>query len=643
MEDSNMKAALIILLFTGLFIIPAWANLGLSPDISYPAVYATKSGKLEVFFRGENNHLIWKRFNGSKWSGGVNLGGHLTASPAVTSLKPGRLDVFVRGRSGHLVHRWWNGSQWSGWINLGGHLTSSPAATSCREGKIDVFVRGLNGHLVQRTFSNNRWSGWINLGGDLTSAPAVTAPAANHLEVFVRGKNHHLVRRSWRGSWSGWINLGGDLFSAPAVTSTNTKNLHVFARSAAGKLLYRLFDGRRWQGWTDLGGHLSAAPAVAASTQELVVRASHHGASPTGQVHKKVKVSVRGKRAGHVAPLAGQRVKKIHLLVRGKNGHLVHRSLKGGRWSGWRNLGENLSGKLRARLKILTYNIYGTSKSRCSARAKRLGKMIANVKPPYDIVGVQEFYASIDADLFTCDSKHFEQAIWSTGRYRNSNNYYRFYPKARFKPDGGIGIFTLHPIMKFDYWNWRDNVSRFKAQEGFIFSRIQIPRTRIMVDIYVVHVSSGSGNRNKRKNQLIQLAKKIHQLSRNSGNPVIVMGDFNIGGPPTYKGNSGYRGQILKYLRHPEDLWMKTNPASPGYTYDCTHNKTARDQGCNSRKRIDYILTLSDPYFTNSPYKILLNKKSDLRIIKWKAITQPTLVDVSDHYGLEATIEIRDK
>lgn len=624
------------------FVLPSFGGAAVRsaathlPEVAAPAVIALDGGRLELFVRGRNRELVQRSWNGSTWSGWKNLGGDLSAAPTVTSSRPGRLDVFVRGAGGDLVHRFFVDGRWSGWINLGGDLTSAPAAVSPSPGRIDVFVRGAKGELVQRTHAGGRWGGWRNLGGSLSSAPAAIAFAPNRLEVFVRRPDLTLVQRSYDGSrWGGWRLFGGDLTAAPTVAGTSPNDLHVFVRGAGGELVQRSWDGRTWSGWKNLGGTLSAGPAATA----------------TGNG-------------------------RLEVFVRGAGDDLVQRSYDGRLWSGWRNLGGDLRGELHARLRILTHNVYGLGKAWCRFRAREFGWRVARAQPAYDIVALQEYYNTPDLDISTCDAGPLRNAIWSTGRYRNSNNYYRHYPEVRAKPDGGISLFTLHPVRKFDHWRWKnDRQTGAKAAEGFIFARIEIPNTGVTLDTYIVHLNSGPDcdgtrlkdgscfppwrdNGERRRGQLRQLRDQIAKHSRTSRNPVLVLGDFNIGGPPSKGGNPGYK-DILAILRNPDDLWMSARPRENGYTFDCRANTTAALSGCDYQNRIDYILAATDPSLTNSPYLVTVSKKLDIDLVRWRvepsrlSASERRLVEryggfrsgppnVADHFGLEAVIEIRD-
>jgi endonuclease/exonuclease/phosphatase family metal-dependent hydrolase len=378
--------------------------------------------------------------------------------------------------------------------------------------------------------------------------------------------------------------------------------------------VHRIWNGASWSGWRNLGGTLTSAPAAAVSGG------------------------------------------RIDVFVRGSTNDLVQRTWSAGRWSGWRNLGGDLRGRLRARLRLLTHNVYGLDGSLCAARAREFGRRVAHARPAYDIVAVQEYYNVPDFDIGTCDAGPLSESIWSTGRYRNPDNYYRFYPEVSWQPDGGVGIFTLHAITSFGDWRWdNDSQSSPKSAEGFVFARIRIPQAGISVDTYVVHLNSGGDNYERRRLQLQQLRRKIAELSRSSRNPVLVMGDFNIGGPPSNNGNLGYP-EIRSVLGYPQDLWLQAWPRSNGWTYDCELNSVAARSGCAGRERIDYVLVLTDPALTTSPFTVTVARRADVGVVRWRT-ERERLTElerayadatggpphVSDHWGVEATIEIRDR
>lgn len=310
-------------------------------------------------------------------------------------------------------------------------------------------------------------------------------------------------------------------------------------------------------------------------------------------------------------------------------------------------------GQLISRLRILTYNVYSLTEGDCETRARTFGEKVALSGSwrgqTYDIVGVQEYYKYHLFDFGkTCDSDDLTNAIHSEGHYLNSDNVRIFRPVIPWKHNGGLGVFTLHPITMFRDWQWSNDTQSWpKAGQGFIFTRIVIPFTELSVDVYVVHINSGGNNHAVRKKQLNQLATKIQELSRSSGNPVLVIGDFNIGGPPPTvapPGNPGYE-DIMEALHDPRDLWLEANPAAEpetGYTTGCwIYSGDA--SGCDGRERIDFIFLLTHPDLTSNPFQIVIAEPGVSRV-RWAEPTHvnyPPIRYVSDHFGVEATIEVR--
>lgn len=310
-------------------------------------------------------------------------------------------------------------------------------------------------------------------------------------------------------------------------------------------------------------------------------------------------------------------------------------------------------GPVRFKLRVLTHNVFGQPEADCEKRATQLGADIAWSQPAYDIVAVQEYFDTTDAGLRSCSSKHLKDAI--TGppeyRYRNSDNRYLFKPTGEWyqlQADGGVGIFTLHSIEQHKEWEWDNAPHQFRVQ-GFIFARIRIPNTPVTVDTYVVHPhSKGEGcDLDCNRSNMQQLADTISRFSRTSGNPVLVMGDFNIDANPD--GNPAYQA-IMDALHGPRDLWKEAHPnADPteGYTKD--HCGTVENYECEpgvDGKRIDYIFVPTHPSLTSSPYEIVIVNPDDVRVIKWTYLPDEYPYfrhRVSDHFGLGAAIEIRDR
>ena len=79
----------------------------------------------------------------------------MTTAPAAVSWGPNRIDVFYRGGDNALWHRAWNGSEWTGEEKLPSIMTSAPAAVSWGPDRIDVFYRGADNALWHRAWNGS--------------------------------------------------------------------------------------------------------------------------------------------------------------------------------------------------------------------------------------------------------------------------------------------------------------------------------------------------------------------------------------------------------------------------------------------------------------------------------------------------------
>lgn len=325
----------------------------------------------------------------------------------------------------------------------------------------------------------------------------------------------------------------------------------------------------------------------------------------------------------------------------------------------------------QARLRVLTHNVFGFSPNNCKLREATFGNQVAQANPRYDIVGVQEYYYD---EWGTCENLLNE--IQATGRYPElDKNYWIYKPKTSgtiFFPSGGIGIFSFHPMTELADNEWDEEQDWFNFRQGFIFARIPIPGTPVTLDVYVTHMlgrEADGCDEECHEKELLELRASIEQRAALSGNPVIVMGDFNLGGSPLPRtgqtqpvpcGNSGH-DKIMSVLRNPRDLWLEahsnpvtasselTHPANRGFTRDCVENsilQCSQDaQPCAAeadqpRHRIDYIFVITHPSLTTNPYDILITDPNDVRLVTWR-VPPPEDHHVSDHFGIEATFEIR--
>lgn len=368
---------------------------------------------------------------------------------------------------------------------------------------------------------------------------------------------------------------------------------------------------------------------------------------------------------------------------------------------GWALLGSATSASanepFQVQLRLLDHNVFGFDENNCALRATGFGHIVANAEPAYDIVALNEFYNIGPFAINICDALWLANSILCTGRYTNPDNSVLFEPDDG-SPDGGLGIYTLGSICETHelMWSFQDFVD---PRQGALFTRVAIPNSTVTLDVYVVHThSSGDGcDRCCHEQQLLELNAFIQAQSARSGNPVIVMGDFNIGGPPACCGNEGFE-DITSILSAPRDLWWEANPCGDPPRMYCGDPIAACDDGpegcchlaecegfdsplmnvcvdedpgnCSSvfclaapapeecdgwggytrtgcqneidpppnPERIDYIFVLEHPAFSSSAFEVEL---VDARVADWVVrVSSENYIHVSDHLGLEATINI---
>lgn len=294
-------------------------------------------------------------------------------------------------------------------------------------------------------------------------------------------------------------------------------------------------------------------------------------------------------------------------------------------------------------IRVLAMNVYGQSPDSdgdCEERLRRTGELIANARPPYDIVGLTEVHPNYP--ISTCDGQALVEGIQMDGEYGQGKHRWG-HPEVDWSSDGGLALFSTR---EFDWSPYSEHAHRFsfdpwgRLPHGFIFSSIKVADD-VWIDVYVVHLHSQHSwftdcDRDCRYEELEELAKGIRERSANSGNPVIVMGDFNIGGPSpspsACNGNCGY-SDIMDVLRNPRDLWRETGSTLPGGTHEVGGSSAIG-------QRIDYIFVMSDPYFYDSKYEIFLAGRDQFEIVDWRMDDGEP---VSDHLGLSATLEIRER
>ncbi len=175
---------------------------------SAPAVTSWAPGRIDLVVLGTDSHFYWRDLDANKWSGAwlaigtpsmpATIGEH----PAVSTSGPGRLDVFYRGQDNKLWQAFMLNSGWTDWFQPpgteAGTLNAAPAATSWNGGPADghvretVFVHGTDHHLYATTYDAG-WSPWAVQGSPsdfLQGAPGVPTTLVSQPYVLAWGTDN---------------------------------------------------------------------------------------------------------------------------------------------------------------------------------------------------------------------------------------------------------------------------------------------------------------------------------------------------------------------------------------------------------------------------------------------------------------------
>jgi hypothetical protein len=185
-----------------------------------------------------------------------------------------------------------------------GLIAASDPAIVAQGTLLHLFVRGADGMLWYSPWTGGGQAPFQSLGGPVQGGPAAASLGPGHLDVFVRGMNNALYHKVFTsGRWSGWGRIAEDVTSDPAVVTPDRSRMDLFVRGRDGALYHRQWNPQTdWQSWQSLGGPVQGGPAAASLGP------------------------------GH-----------LDVFVRGANNALIHKFFASGRWSGWSQLGNDLT------------------------------------------------------------------------------------------------------------------------------------------------------------------------------------------------------------------------------------------------------------------------------------------------------------
>jgi hypothetical protein len=251
-----------------------------------PAAVSTADSELDVFSFNGSTSLVNLSFTiAAGWVTKPTISipfSHRAAASSqatVASWEPGRLDVFWRGADNHLKHIWRSsyGASWTAVEDLGETLNSSPAAVSSDTLKIDVFWQASNGELRHKWFPScagcNTWSTSVarTSANVVFTSPTVASWEPGRLDIFWGSPSQLL--HTWRFTdgtwWSGGVqNLGGQHTATPAAVSWGPNRIDVIRANSFGNDIEHMV----WQITSPsdpLFAERPRAPTVVASNDQI--------------------------------------------------------------------------------------------------------------------------------------------------------------------------------------------------------------------------------------------------------------------------------------------------------------------------------------------------------------------------------------
>ena len=274
-------------------------------------------------------------------------------------------------------------------------------------------------------------------------------------------------------------------------------------------------------------------------------------------------------------------------------------------------------------IKILSLNMWSVPVQRklVFARAEAVGRELA--KNDYDMVLFQEV---------------FTRGVRTTTLYhlgdRGYEDRYQRTPFARL--NSGLFNLSKFPIIKTSFMPFRScGGLQCVSKKGILYMQVRLPQGEL-VDVFNLHAQAveltpGTIIRSYQFNQMRSFIDLINDGSK----PVIIVGDFNV------DGNSQEYGVFQQSLYDFKDVWNEINLGQPGYTWDpLTNYWAAGDWIDNSGpQRLDYIWVRDGKKhkWNIQDMQVVFNSK----LPWWGSGDNPKHILVSDHYGIEATLELQ--
>lgn len=236
----------------------------------------------------------------------------------------------------------------AGWVALDGSLAGAPDACRSSTGDVYVVARGTDdGGWIKRQHPDGKWTPWISIGGRLTSDISVICVPDGTARAFARHHDQTIAVHSTNPR-DGWESLGGRIDGTPDAAVSSKGVIDVVMRGSDEMVWHARFTGTAWLPWRSLGVRTTTDPAIARLSDdrvEIIVTQGegvpHHGTLPESGPMTVTSMGgvVRG---SPDASSTGDG--RMDVVARGPDDGVLHNSYDGERWSGWKNLGGDVSG-----------------------------------------------------------------------------------------------------------------------------------------------------------------------------------------------------------------------------------------------------------------------------------------------------------
>jgi endonuclease/exonuclease/phosphatase family metal-dependent hydrolase len=297
-------------------------------------------------------------------------------------------------------------------------------------------------------------------------------------------------------------------------------------------------------------------------------------------------------------------------------------------------------------IRLLTYNLAMLPFFTGIAKRERAKAFVEEIRNHYDF------------DIL-CLQEIFDEKIREQVKNDLQDTYPYIVEKSSdhdiLNEDSGMFFASKFPILRHTYREFHATSSGTwdsLVDKGLFIACLELGAgdNRQILHVYNAHLQSTESEYKTRESQLAQIRRFIERAlktERQKSNPLkvsaVLLGDFNVVGD-----NSDEYKRMMSLLGYPIDLYRIKNPDTEGYTWNSEKNLFIKYDDAHDRdmQRLDYIFT-----FTRIPYAddnreteeidSIECKSCDLFIPKKSGLPDfPDEFDLSDHYGVEAVIEI---